>query len=258
MTETKRTLTEIPLADIDPDVNQPRKIMDKNALNDLSKSIEKHGIIQPIIVRDGGNGKYIIVAGERRYQAAKLAGRTTIPALTTTGEPAEIALVENLLREDLTPLEEARAMERLKKEAGYNNQKIADFLGKAESTVSETLKILSLPDSIIKEIDGGRVVQKRILVAIARIGDAKKQSVLWRSYKKNDIGRDDITKNAAADDDKRKDKFNVFTRFLNASNNKFDSFDAGKLDDEQREELIKILIILKENAIKAINELSPK
>jgi ParB family transcriptional regulator, chromosome partitioning protein len=95
-----------------PDPEQPRKFFDEQALAELQASIASHGVLQPVLVREGGEGMFIIVSGERRYQAAKNAGLETIPAILTDGEPAEISIIENLLRENLTAIEEAEAIVR--------------------------------------------------------------------------------------------------------------------------------------------------
>jgi ParB family chromosome partitioning protein len=107
-------LYELPLASIQPDPEQPRKFFDEQALVELSASITSHGVLQPILVRRGAGGISIIVSGERRYQASINAGLATIPAIITDGEPAEISIIENLLRENLTAIEEAEAIERLR------------------------------------------------------------------------------------------------------------------------------------------------
>ncbi|MGN7613325.1 ParB/RepB/Spo0J family partition protein, partial [Magnetococcales bacterium HHB-1] len=130
------SLHEIPLDKIIPDPKQPRQTMDAAALHELTRSIQKHGVLQPILLRKTGKKEqdpYVIVAGERRYRATKKADLSTVPAIFTKGNPAEVSLVENLLRENLSPLEEAEAMERFKMDFNYTNRDIAEFLGKSAS-----------------------------------------------------------------------------------------------------------------------------
>ncbi|MBK5276696.1 MAG: ParB/RepB/Spo0J family partition protein [Desulfuromonadales bacterium] len=120
----KGKLYQLPLSSVQPDPEQPRKFFDEQALAELSASIAGHGVLQPILVRQGadGDGVFIIVSGERRYQAARNAGLATIPAIITDGEPAEISIIENLLRENLTAIEEAEAIERLRARFGRSGR----------------------------------------------------------------------------------------------------------------------------------------
>ena len=146
LTYEKGKLYDLALTGVQPDPDQPRKYFDEQALTELKASIEKHGVLQPVLVRQGADGALLLVSGERRYQAAKLANCPTIPAVFTDGEPAEISLVENLLRENLTAIEEAEAIDRLKTQHNYLLSDLSAVLGKSDSTLSE---ILSLNLSLI-------------------------------------------------------------------------------------------------------------
>ena len=143
----------IKLSLIDPRADQPRKYFDKEALRALATSIEKHGVFQPILVREYGNaGRYQIIAGERRFRASKLAGLTEIPAILLEKDDAQtarIALVENLQREDLNPVEEAMAYRSLAAEYAMTQEELSEQVGKSRSAIANTLRLLDLPDEVL-------------------------------------------------------------------------------------------------------------
>jgi ParB family chromosome partitioning protein len=153
-------LDELPLDSLQRGIYQPRREMAQDALNDLAESIKKHGVMQPIVVRRlGGDGsRYEIVAGERRWRAARLAGLTTIPAIVRD-LPDELAialaLIENIQREDLSPMEQAHALQRFHDEFGMSHQEIADAVGKARATVSNLLRLMSLEEEVKTLLDHG-------------------------------------------------------------------------------------------------------
>lgn len=137
---------ELDVKEVFPNPDQPRKAFDETALKELSESIVKHGVIQPITVVKRNDG-YMIVAGERRFRASVMAGRKTVPAIVRSfgeREIKEIALLENLQREDLNPIEEARAIKRLMDEFALTQDEVAERLGKSRSAVANTLRLLSL------------------------------------------------------------------------------------------------------------------
>jgi len=146
----EKEVFEISLNDIMPNRFQPREIFDKQALDELSQSIREHGVIQPIIVRKVGD-KYEIVAGERRYRASLLAGKETIPAIVKDiddKETAKIALLENLQRKDLTPIEEARTYQTILKLDNLTQEELAINLGKSQSTIANKLRLLNLDEEV--------------------------------------------------------------------------------------------------------------
>jgi len=167
ITYEKGKLYNLNLADLLPDPDQPRKYFDEQALAELRASIEKHGVLQPVLVRQGADGGLLLVSGERRYLASKLAGCQTIPAVFTDGEPTEISIVENLLRENLTAIEEAEAIERLRAEHDYTLAELGAALGKAESTMSEILSLNRLPAEVKDDCRNDPKTSRSILVAIA-------------------------------------------------------------------------------------------
>ena len=150
---------EIPLSQLDPNINQPRKNFDQAALDELAQSIKIHGIIQPIIVVKNGS-RYMIIAGERRWRAAKQLGLTTVPVIVKTYTPQqvkEISLIENLQREDLNPIEAARGIRQLMDDYGFTQEQVSDRIGKSRSSVANTLRLLNLSSSVIDLIVKGRL-----------------------------------------------------------------------------------------------------
>lgn len=152
--------SELSVNDITPDRNQPRHAFDDAALEELAASIREHGVLQPILVRPIPEGGYRIVAGERRWRAAKKAGLSMIPALVrplTESDAVAIALIENLQREDLNPVEEARGYKRLIDEFMLTQEQAADRVGKSRPTVANALRLLSLPDDAIELLEKGKL-----------------------------------------------------------------------------------------------------
>ena len=150
----------LPVDSLVPNPDQPRKKFDENFLEELAISIKNQGLIQPIIVCPMGNGKYKIVAGERRYRACKKAGISTIPAIKryyNDREIKEISLIENLQRQDLNPIEEAQAYKALIDEFGFTQEQLADKLGKSRPVVTNSLRLLSLNPVVIDMVINGRL-----------------------------------------------------------------------------------------------------
>ena len=151
----------IPIEDIVPNPNQPRKRFSETELYELAESIKKYGVLQPILVRER-DGKYEIVAGERRWRAAKIAGLTRIPAIVKEFSDEEVllvSLVENLQREDLNPVERARAIKILKEELNLTDDEIARYLGKSRSAITNILRILNLPLDVLDMLAEGKITE---------------------------------------------------------------------------------------------------
>ncbi len=164
--------SEMLLADIEPNVDQPRKQFDDDALSALIESIKIHGVITPLIGTPLPNGKYMIIAGERRYRAATAAGLVTVPVCVrecTQVQIDELSLIENIQREDLNPMEVARAIRKLMDDYGYTQEQAAERIGKARPTVANLLRLMELSEPVQKMIEGGHLSagHARCLVGIA-------------------------------------------------------------------------------------------
>lgn len=156
-------VTFVETSQITPKPGQPRKYFDMEALSDLAASIAAHGILQPILVRDRGNGSYEIIAGERRWRASKLAGLSEVPVIIMDADEiaaAQIALIENVQREDLNPYEEAEAYRALSEDFGVSQEEISKMVGKSRPAIANSLRLLDLPKEVIelltkKELSAG-------------------------------------------------------------------------------------------------------
>lgn len=219
-----------------PDPDQPRKYFDEESLKELSQSIKDNGMLQPVVIRKDGD-KFFIVAGERRYRAAKMAGFKKIPTIFTTGNPKEIALIENLQREDLKPIEEAEALSSMIKEYNYKQEELAKIIGKGRSTVTEILGLNKLPDDI-KEQCRNSDISKMILIEIAKQKTDDKMISLFNQVKNNNLKGLRLRNVARNKDKKELSKIINFTKYLS----KIDFYD---LDDDKKSNLIKELKNLK-------------
>ena len=152
-------VTEIKISDIFANPNQPRKVFDQTALKELADSISKHGVIMPIIVNQSGD-KYMIIAGERRFRASKIAGLEKVPVIIkkyNERQIKEISLIENLQREDLNPIEAATAMRSLMEDYGMTQEDLADRIGKSRPAIANTLRLLNLSQEVIKLVANGNL-----------------------------------------------------------------------------------------------------
>ncbi len=161
-TSNQRTVKEIGLEKIKPGRFQPRSNFDDEKLEELTNSIKNQGVLSPILVRELGLNEFEVIAGERRLRASKKAGLTAIPCLVDQKQDQDAlvsALIENLQREDLNPVEEARGLDRLKREFGLTQDEVATSTGKARSTIANSLRILSLPNTVLDMLSKG-VIEK--------------------------------------------------------------------------------------------------
>ncbi len=167
---------EVDIGLIDRNPEQPRKIFDEDALRELAESIKVHGVIQPIIVKQVGD-RYFIIAGERRWRASRIAGLKTIPCIIknySEQEISEIAIIENLQREDLNPIESAKAIKNLINQYNLTQDEVADKIGKSRPAVANTLRLLLLPESIISLVESNKISAGHARALLA-ISDTKKQ-----------------------------------------------------------------------------------
>lgn len=158
--ESSSGVTSLRISEIEPKLDQPRKSFNSETLAQLADSIAANGVIQPILVRETGNGYYQIIAGERRWRASKMAGLVEIPAIIMEADAlraAQMALIENIQREDLNPYEEAEAYQMLLREYGLTQEEIASSIGKSRSAIANSLRLIELPDDIIEMIRSGEL-----------------------------------------------------------------------------------------------------
>ena len=156
----QRSVKEIEVSKIKPGRFQPRSNFDKDKLAELTESIKKQGVLSPILVRELGLNEFEVIAGERRLRSSKMAGLETIPCLVDQKKDEDAlisALIENLQREDLNPVEEAKGLDRLKREFGLTQDEVASSTGKARSTIANSLRILSLPTLVLDMLSSGKI-----------------------------------------------------------------------------------------------------
>ncbi len=156
----KSGVNEVNIADIEPDRNQPRRKFDEEKLNELASSISEHGVITPLIVSPIADGRYKIIAGERRWRAARIAGVKKLPVVIkelSQKEIAEVALVENLQREDLNIVEEAKGYKRLMEEFDMTQEMMAKRVGKSRPVIANAVRLLSLPDEVVEMLENGEI-----------------------------------------------------------------------------------------------------
>jgi ParB family transcriptional regulator, chromosome partitioning protein len=181
-------IIEVELTKLKPNPDQPRKRFDEEKIKELADSIGQHGLIQPISVvsdPDGGEG-YVIVAGERRYRAHQQLQKPTIMAIITKGNSDEIAIIENIQREDLSPLDQAEGLAGLMERHQYNQDVLAKVVGKSRPTITELLSLNKLPEDI-KEESRTLDAPKSFLVQIVRIEKPEQQQRLWGEFKKGEV-----------------------------------------------------------------------
>ncbi|MBO5601752.1 MAG: ParB/RepB/Spo0J family partition protein [Prevotella sp.] len=211
-TQGSSTISEIPIQDIEANPNQPRREFDAEALQELAKSIQEIGIVQPITLRQMENGKYQIIAGERRWRASQIAGLTQIPAYIRTIKDEnvmEMALVENIQREDLNAIEIALAYEHLMESSGMTQEKVSERVGKSRAAVANYVRLLKLPAQVQmalqnKEIDMGHAR------ALLSLDSPSLQIKLFKDIVKNNYSvrkvEEIVKKFKSGDDIQRSDK----------------------------------------------------
>ena len=188
-TENKDEVVYLYLDDIIPNRFQPREVFDEKALKELALSIREHGVIQPIIVRNVSNGKYEIIAGERRYKASALAGLTKIPALIRNlddKESSKVALLENLQRRNLNPVEEARTLQKILELDQMTQEELAKSMGKSQSSVANKLRLLNLPDEVLDALLKEQISERHAR-ALLNVPDSKKQKEFLKKIINNKL-----------------------------------------------------------------------
>ena len=175
-------ILEIAVGQLDPNPDQPRQTFDDESMAQLAESIRDQGVLQPLLVVPSGGGRYRIIAGERRFRAGRMAGLDTLPCIVKDIDvirQMEIALIENLQREDLNPMEAAKGIQALMKQCGYTQEKVSARLGKSRPAVANLLRMLSLPEEITEMVRDGRLSAGHARV-LAGLGSAEEQIRLGR------------------------------------------------------------------------------
>ena len=161
----------ISIGDLERNKFQPRNYFDERKIDELAQSIRKNGLIQPIAVRKGKNNSYEIIAGERRWMAAQKAGLHEVPVIVLNlddNQSLELAIIENIQREELNSIEEAKGYDRLIKQFNYNHEKLSEFMGKSRSHIVNTLRLLNLPQQVIKLVDEGKLTAGQVRPLVGR------------------------------------------------------------------------------------------
>jgi ParB family chromosome partitioning protein len=197
--EGPASVTTVPIRAIKISGHQPRKNFPADALEELARSIQSKGVLQPILVQPAGSDEYTVVAGERRFRAAKLAGLMEIPVLIRNFselEKTEIALIENLQREDLSPVEEAQGYKTLVDVGNLTQEEVAQRVGKNRATVANSLRLLRLPDEILEVLDKGRISAGHARALLA-VQDGALQKKLFRRILEQQLSVREVEKEAA-------------------------------------------------------------
>lgn len=236
----KGQLYNLNITDLYQDAAQPRKYIDPAALDELTASIRQHGVLEPVLFRQNPDGKLYIVAGERRFAAAQKADLTTIPAIFIEGNYAEISLVENLLRQDLTAVEEAEALKGLMDAQKYTQEQLGSIIGKARTTINEILTLNRLPEEIRSECRNNPSIARATLLEIAKNKQTRSMLTQYNKYKeklaKQQTGKQKREKTAPVQ---------ALTEWLEKTDEKLGSFDVASLTDAEKATLFTTISHLK-------------
>lgn len=182
--QSDSAISEVSVTDLVPNQRQPRTVFDEQALDELAASIREHGILQPLVVRPVSEGRYEIIAGERRFRAAQRAGLERVPVIVrAAGARAslELALIENLQREDIGALEAARAYRRLADEFGLKQEEIAERVGKSRVSITNTLRLLKLPREVQEGLEAGQIGEGHARAILAAEGESAQLALFRRA-----------------------------------------------------------------------------
>ena len=235
----RTVLTAVALDKLHANPDQPRKHFDSEALAELAASIAQHGILQPVIVKRDGE-RFLIMAGERRFRAAQLAGLSIIPALVRNDDPMEIAIIENVQREDLAPLEEAEGLGALIDQYGYTHEALAELIGKSRPYVSNTLALRRLPDHIKHDVHAKPDVSREILISLARAETPERQEALWRLTRLRKLSVQRFRSEQAGETAGRSEMAEI-ARTLRRLGRKLRALDVASLAPPERQQLERLL-----------------
>ena len=236
----KGILYHLPIIDIRRDPDQPRKYMDVQALEELAASIKQLGILQPVLFREGdrSQGYVFLVAGERRFAAAKMAGLLSMPGMFVDGSPSEIALVENLQRQDLTVIEEAEALGRLVDNMNYTHEQAAGVIGKSRQMVTDIMSLTRLPQEIRDDCRSNPKCPRQILVEIARKKQDRSMISLYNKYKESGLTVGELRKERQPHEPKTElEIVKGAVNNLNATKTKIASLELAALGEEEKTRL---------------------
>lgn len=252
----KGKLYELPIIDIRPDPDQPRKYIDPQGLDELAASLRQFGVLQPVLFRQGEQGWVILVAGERRFEAAKRAGLFVIPGIFVDGAAAEIALVENLQRQDLTVIEEAEALGRLVGSMQYTHEQAAAVIGKSRTSVTEILSLNDLPAEIRDDCRSNLKCPRQVLIEISRKKQERAMINLYNRYKESGLTAGMIHKARQPHQQKTEREIveNALKKIVSA-NARIANLDLSSLDAEIRNRLFSEIAALGMEMEGRINEL---
>lgn len=241
------------LADITVGSSQSRTYFDQQAMDELTASVKKYGVLQPVLVQTGTDGKFALVAGERRYRAAQAAGLETIPAILTDGDCNEISIVENLLRADLTVIEQAEALNALKTSHNYELSNLSEIFGLSDSTLSEILSLNKLPASVKDDCRKDPKVTRGPLVEIAKQHTEEKMQSLYEKYQQKGLTRGELRPvpravKAAAEGP-------IDLAFVANFLKRLDSLDTAKVAEDQHDLLVTTLETLRSTAFQKLKAL---
>lgn len=202
---------KLPISQVEPGLKQPRKRFDQDAINDLADSIRAHGLIQPLTVRRLASGYYQIIAGERRWRAAKLAGLSEVPVMIIEADDKkvmELGLIENLQREDLNPMEEAAGYQTLMDEHGMTQDEVAQRMGKSRPAIANALRLLGLPDAVRALVEEGKLSagHARAILGVPGKGEQRKLAATVLSKGLSVRQTEQLAKKMAAEDAARKEE----------------------------------------------------
>ena len=237
----KGQLYNIPLNLLQADPDQPRKHLDPQALEELTQSILRYGLLQPVLFRMDGNHRLFVVAGERRIEAARKADMKTIPGVYVEGKPAELSLIENLVRQNLTAMEEAEALQRLIENLGYTQDDLASIFSRSKATISETLSLNRLPRQVRDECRNDPTIPKRALIVIARSKQQRSMVTLFRKYRERQLAQEKPKKKKLRVKNTRLQEIAYFE----AAWARVAAIDLEDFMPEERESFIKIFEALK-------------
>ena len=240
---------------IQPNPDQPRQTFKEETLAELADSIKERGLLQPIVVRMDEERNVILIAGERRLRACKMAGLTKIPAIVKTGDPMELALIENIQREDLNPIEEAEALNKLITDHDYTQEMLSKKLRKAKSTISEVMSLNRLPQSIRDEVRRAELFPRRFLLEIAKQDTPEAMIKLFETAKQHNLKSEDIRRISRKSHREQKisssidltKKFRSFCKYIETIN----------VDEYQEEDKTSLLAEL-ENVLEKIKKLKDR